>query len=156
MKTEQVNVRWMVVAVVVGHMTLLAAYTLPAEWVPTRLRYWSQAYARVLFHQDWRLFAPDPPPCGCIIQVKGAEDAQWVDLDLLHSHFLWDRMCSNACRYAEIGLDTNDNVVKAPIALTVSLEQMTESIPRKGSLEARLRRDGARPQYVGIELTAHR
>ncbi len=156
MKNEQGSARWLVVAIVVGHMSLLAAYTLPAAWVPTRVRYWSQAYSRVLFHQDWRLFAPDPPTCGCSIQVKGAQDEQWVDLDRAHAHFVWDRMSSNACRYAEAGLADNDSVVKAPIALTVSLERMAGSIPRKGPLEARSLRAGARPEVVWIELTAHR
>jgi hypothetical protein len=156
MKTEQGNARWLMAAIIVGHMSLLAAYTLPNEWVPTRVRYWSQAYSRVLFHQDWRLFAPDPPLCGCTLQVKGSQDIQWIDLDSAHSHFLWDRMCSNACRYAEAGLATNDSVVKAPIALTVSLERMAGTVPHKGPLEARLLRDGASPQVVGIELTAHR
>lgn len=156
MKTEQGNAKWLVVAIVVGHMSLLAAYTLPAEWVPTRVRYWSQAYSRVLFHQDWRLFAPDPPPCGCTIQVKGSDDTAWMKLAEAHSHVVWDRMCSNACRYAEVGLGANDSVVKAPIALTISLEQMAEAIPRKGPLEARFLRKGASPEFVGIELTAHR
>ena len=36
------------------------------------------SYARPLFHQQWDLFAPDVPPCGCTIEVK-TEDG-YVDL----------------------------------------------------------------------------
>lgn len=140
---------------VAGHMALLAAYTLPSSWVPIRLRYWSQAYTRVMFHQDWRLFAPDPPMCGCAVQVKGVEDAEWVNLHQVHSHFVWERMCSNACRYAEVGLAANDTTVTAPIALTRSLEAMTEGVPRTGRLQVRLLRDGGVPRNVAVELTAH-
>jgi hypothetical protein len=132
--------RWLVIIVVTGHMTLLAAYTFPATWVPDRLRYWSQTYARILFHQDWRLFAPDPPACPCTLQVKGAADADWTDLGDVHSGSVWERMCANACRYAEAGWVPQDSVVRAPIALTVSLEQMAESVARKGLLEVRMQR----------------
>ncbi|MBK6774434.1 MAG: hypothetical protein IPG74_00825 [Flavobacteriales bacterium] len=155
MSAGQVRTKRSVIAIVACHMALLAACTLPAAWVPTRVRYWSQAYSRVLFHQDWRLFAPDPPTCGCAIQVKGSRDSHWVDLDAIHSHFLWERMCSNACRYAEVGLAANDSIVKAPIALTVSLERMAQGIPCKGALQARALRTGASPEVVGIKLTAH-
>ncbi|MFZ1689135.1 MAG: hypothetical protein WAU70_17060 [Flavobacteriales bacterium] len=155
MKAEHANARWLVVVLVAGHMALLAAYTLPGIWVPTRLRFWSQAYTRVLFHQDWRLFAPEPPACGCAVQVKGSEDTEWVDLNSVHSHFLWERMCSNACRYAEVGLAAGDSAVVAPVPLTVSLERMAEAVPRKGLLEARLLRDGASRERIAIELTTH-
>lgn len=111
------------IAVVVLHVALLAAYTLPATWVPLRARYWAQAYARLLFHQDWRLFAPDPPACGCSIEYKTTAEGEWEKLEDLHHHFIWRRMSANACRYAEAtDLRAND----APDALVRSLARMIE------------------------------
>lgn len=140
--------------VVLVHGVLLAAYTFPPEWVPTRMRFWSQAYARVLFHQDWRLFAPDPPTCGCTLEVKGAEDETWIDLSSRRNHFVWQRMCANACRYAEAGRSPGSAIVTAPLPLARSLENMAAGVPRNGPLMVRMLRCEDRP--VTIELVAHR
>ena len=75
----------------------------PVQVVPVRMRYWSQAYARVLFHQDWRLFAPDPPPCGCSIEVTGEPGGPVIRLEDMRTGFIWERMAANACRYSEAG-----------------------------------------------------
>ncbi|QQR85460.1 MAG: hypothetical protein IPJ76_12680 [Flavobacteriales bacterium] len=136
------------------HAVLLVAYTFPAEQVPVRLRFWSQAYARVLFHQDWRLFAPDPPACGCTLQVKGTDDGAWTDLSDQSRHFIWQRMCANACRYAEAGLAPGASTVNAPLPLTRTLETMAEQVPRKGPLLVRMMR--CEEALVTIELVAHR
>lgn len=109
------------VAAVAAHITLLAAYTLPQQFVPTRVRYWSQAYARVLFHQDWRLFAPDPPACGCTIEYDGSGSGTWRRLEDLRRHFIWRRMAANACRYAEA---TDPSSARAPEPLERSLGAM--------------------------------
>lgn len=111
------------IAVVSGHLLLLAAYTFPAQVVPLRLRYWSQAYARVLFHQDWRLFAPDPPKCGCSVEVKVSPEGPWQRLEDVHHHFIWRRMAANLCRYAEASVG-DDGVIRAGHALGGSLENM--------------------------------
>ncbi len=87
--------------VVAVHVLALAAYSLPAGWVPARAHYWSEAYARILFHQDWQLFAPDLPACGCVIEVRYGEGGTWVPLKDLHAHFIWRRMAAKACRLAE-------------------------------------------------------
>lgn len=109
------------VAAVAAHITLLAAYTLPQQFVPTRFRYWSQAYSRVLFHQDWRLFAPDPPECGCSIEFQNTAEGEWSKLEDLHHHFIWRRMAANACRYAEA---TDPSSARAPEPLERSLGAM--------------------------------
>ncbi|MBK6540731.1 MAG: hypothetical protein IPG10_05555 [Flavobacteriales bacterium] len=61
--------KWYVVFAVAMHIAMLAAYTAPEEWVPARVRLWSQAYVRPVFHQTWGLFAPDPPLCSCELRV---------------------------------------------------------------------------------------
>ena len=152
----QANIKKAVIACAVGHTLLLACYTFPAQVVPTRLRYWSQAYARVLFHQDWRLFAPDPPACGCSVEVKSTPEGSWQRLEDGHHHFIWRRMSANACRYAEASMQPGDTVITAPIALALSLERMAEAFPRKGDLDARVHRACNREEFIWIHLQPHR
>ena len=64
-----------VVAIVAVHIALLAAYTFPQSNVPGSLQAMARLYGRPLFHQQWKLFAPDPPLCSCEVQVLlGAEE----------------------------------------------------------------------------------
>lgn len=58
-----------VLAIVMLHVVLVLGYTLPDQLVPIRARAFSITYARPLFHQDWRLFAPDPPLCSTELVV---------------------------------------------------------------------------------------
>lgn len=125
------------VACAVAHTLLLACYTLPAHWVPLRLRFWSQAYARVLFHQDWRLFAPDPPACGCTVEMA-IHGNEWRPLSDAHPHFVWTRMCANACRFAEACHHADDPTIEAPEALSRSLERMAATVPHTGPLVLRV------------------
>ncbi len=120
--------RRLAIIAAVAHTLLLAAYTLPVQFVPTRVRYWSQAYARVLFHQDWRLFAPDPPACGCDLDVRSTPDSEWIPLRSLHAHFIWRRMAANACRFAEASpRSTDGDTIVIPAALSSSIERMVSS-----------------------------
>lgn len=143
---------WLMLAV---HVLLLLCYTFPQEWVPTRQRFWSQAYARLVFHQDWRLFAPDPPSCTCAIEVRPEADSAWLPLSDVHDHFIWRRMAANACRFTEASFTEGDTIVRAPFALTASLERMAEDLPRKGPLLFRWR-SGCLQEPVGIALQPHR
>lgn len=103
------------------HALLLAVFTMPADLVPARIRYWSQAYAGVLFHQDWRLFAPDPPACACVLEATVA-DGDTVGLAGRHDHFIWRRMSANACRYVEAAMAGGEGPV--PPVLASSLRGM--------------------------------
>lgn len=143
-------------ACAVGHTLLLACYTMPSGWIPARARYWSQAYARVLFHQDWRLFAPDPPACGCALEVKGEHNDAWTELSSLHDHFVWQRMCANACRFAAASPRRADGTILAPHELTLSLERMTVDLPRKGACLFRVHEQCDLDRYFAIEPASHR
>lgn len=80
-----------VVLIVAVHIALLAAYTFPQRLVPGALEALGQFYSRPLFHQQWQLFAPDPPLCSCEVQVGiGAED--WRPLCAGDAHYLTRRM----------------------------------------------------------------
>jgi len=138
--------RNLAIAFAIAHTLLLAAYTLPGTFVPSRPRYWSQAYARVLFHQDWRLFAPDPPSCSCALEVQREPNGAWIDLRSLRRHFIWRRMVANACRYAEASPRTSQSdTIRIPTVLSVSLEKMarmdTDHVP--SLIGMRLRRSCA-------------
>ena len=126
--------------VVAGHLLLLCAYTFPAEWIPTRLRYWSQAYARILFHQDWRLFAPDPPACACRLEVREDATAHWVPLDELGSNPVWQRMIANACRYTDASRKSATDRIHLPQALSRSLELIAQDVGVEAPAQFRLRR----------------
>ena len=137
-----------------AHTLLLAAYTMPAQVVPVRMRYWSQAYARVLFHQDWRLFAPDPPACGCAIEIVDAIDGPAMRLDDLHRGFIWKRMTANACRYAEAAYDPDRRLIILPDVLQRSLVNMTGRDPRSDGSALRVHRvcEG-RDEFVEVHFS---
>lgn len=83
-------------ALVFAHLLLLASYTLPEQCVPERLRVIGQWWARPLFHQQWKLFAPDPPDCSCALEWQ-VGNAAWQTVDaghylerrIIHNHCLW-------------------------------------------------------------------
>jgi hypothetical protein len=85
------RVRWPILLLVAGHTALLASYTLPAAWIPAPLSALAAAYVRPLFHQQWRLFAPDPPRCSCRVEVE-ATGPRWVALRADRSHYLHRRI----------------------------------------------------------------
>lgn len=78
-----------VIALVGLHTLLLAAYTFPRSLVPERLRVIGQAYARPFFHQEWKLFAPDPPLCACELQYS--QGGAWMPIDRGPDHWLQRR-----------------------------------------------------------------
>lgn len=84
-------------AVLAAHTALLAMYTFPHELVPERLRVIGQLYVRPVFHQQWRLFAPDPPTCDCQVEVRnGGED--WRSIVREGDGYLDRRMAQSIAR----------------------------------------------------------
>lgn len=138
------------------HLVLLAAYTFPDAWVPTRLRYWSQAYARVLFHQDWRLFAPDPPACGCSLEFYTSDSRGWLRVEDLHDHVVWSRMCANACRFAEASALPGDTIARVPEALAGSLHGLLGTSPSRTDAQWRIHQHGAADWYIVLDLQTRR
>lgn len=128
------RIRAAAISIALGHVLLIMSYTMPKEVVPIRLRYWSQAYARVLFHQDWRLFAPDPPDCGCSIAILQDADGEPHLLEDLHRSFVWKRMAANVCRYAEASWDGTHRCVVPGETLGTSLLHMTGYDPRSDGI----------------------
>ncbi|MBK8227217.1 MAG: hypothetical protein IPK70_08570 [Flavobacteriales bacterium] len=89
--------------VVVGflamHTLLLACYTFPERLVPERLRVIGQFYARPLFHQQWRLFAPDPPLCSC--RIEYSVGGSWFSIFRGTDHYLQRRAAQTIAHHVQ-------------------------------------------------------
>jgi len=120
--------RLIIGAVLALHFGLLACYTLPEQWVPKRLHYWSITYARPLFHQGWSLFAPDPPRCSCEVQVGMGED--WRALDAAQDHYLLTRMTRNISAYLEGAVPFADTLYVEPL-MEQAMRGMVRDIGRE-------------------------
>ncbi|MCB0793262.1 MAG: hypothetical protein KDB88_00865, partial [Flavobacteriales bacterium] len=80
------------------HSLIILCYVAPEQLVPDRLRFWSQAYARPLFHQQWELFAPEPPRCWNTILTENAPS-----LHLVGERAVWALSQYAACPEADQG-----------------------------------------------------
>jgi hypothetical protein len=122
-------------AIAVVHTLLLACYTMPGRFVPERLRVVAQGYARPLFHQQWRLFAPDPPLCDCTVQVQ-VGDGDWRSLARPGDGYLDRRMAQGIARNVQRALADG----AAPDAPTLqAMQAMVRDIGReRGGLRFRL------------------
>jgi hypothetical protein len=97
--------QWLAITGAGLHLMLLMSYTLPAPWIPDVLRVQAQRYARPLFHQQWKLFAPDPPRCSCQVEYR-LGDQGWHPLDDRAGHYLERRVAQGVARYAQLGQAT--------------------------------------------------
>jgi len=52
------------------HFSFTLVYVLPDVGVPAPLRHYSYRYIRPLFHQGWKLFAPEVPRCSGALYVR--------------------------------------------------------------------------------------
>jgi hypothetical protein len=98
-----------VAAMVALHVLMLAAYVLPAHWVPESARTFAAVYTRPLFHQQWRLFAPDPPACSCEILIS-FDDELWHSLHQQQDHYIEQRMVQNIARHVQTAVHASDPV----------------------------------------------
>lgn len=90
------------------HTLLIACYTLPARYVPEALRVQAQRYVRPVFHQQWRLFAPDPPTCSCRLEMQQG-DGPWEPVEMQLDHYLARRMARSICHH----LGSTDRAMEA-------------------------------------------
>lgn len=97
-------------AFVTGHFVLLLAYTLPERLVPLRVRWSGTFYSRPLFHQQWMLFAPDPPLCACELQV-GTSTGSWRPVMTSDGHYLKRRMARPLADHVQTQVLRGDSVL---------------------------------------------
>lgn len=130
------KVRITVVLIVVVHVVLLLAYTLPPALVPERLQLLSMRYVRPLFHQQWTLFAPDPPTCYCSVQVAPA-DGRWRPLVPPDAHYLKRRMARPLADHVQERMLAGDSILMPVLAQ--ALRNMARDIGREdGAMHFRL------------------
>jgi hypothetical protein len=117
------------IPLIVGvHTLLLACYVFPASLVHERLQAWGQAYARPFFHQQWRLFAPDPPLCSCGVEV-GLPGGDWRPIDAPFNHYLQRRQAQGIARYVQAEVHRGDTVPDP--ALVQAMRSMVRDIGRE-------------------------
>lgn len=120
------------VAVIVGHSVLLACYTFPRAWVPEKLRVLGQLYARPLFHQQWLLFAPDPPPCSCALQAKWGT-RPWGAIDHGPDSYLQRRTVQAIARHVQAEVQAGDTIPAMELVQAMrSLALYSEFEPGEG------------------------
>jgi hypothetical protein len=110
------------------HMLLLLAYTLPQAMVPAGLLSLGQRYTRPLFHQQWLLFAPDPPLCSCQVQV-GSPHGVWQPVMPPGAPYLRERMARPLADHVQEQIAQGDTILM-PI-----LEQALRNMSRDLGLE---------------------
>jgi len=98
-----------VIAVVLSHTVLLAAYTFPEALVAERFRLIGQWYARPLFHQQWKLFAPDPPPCSCVLEGRFGQ-GEWSSIGRGPDSYLQRRTVQNLARHVQSEVQRGDTI----------------------------------------------
>lgn len=102
--------RWIVAGIVTGHLLLVMAYTLPTQLVPERVRWLATFYSRPLFHQQWMLFAPDPPLCACELQM-GTSTGPWRSVMTGDGHYLKRRMARPLADHVQTQVLRGDSVL---------------------------------------------
>ena len=120
--------RWIVACIVAGHLVLLMAYTLPTQLVPERVRWSGTFYSRPLFHQQWMLFAPDPPLCACALQV-GTASGPWRPVMTSDGHYLKRRMARPLADHVRTQVLRGDSVL-LPI-LEEAMRSMVRDLGRE-------------------------
>lgn len=100
--------RLLVIIALAVHTLLIACYTLPSRMVPELLRVQAQRYVRPVFHQQWRLFAPDPPTCSCRLEMQQG-DGPWEPVEIQLRHYLARRMARSICHH----LGSSDSALEA-------------------------------------------
>lgn len=124
--------RSIIVVIVAIHMGLLSFYTFPPKLVPGVLRSVGQLYARPLFHQQWRLFAPDPPLCSCGIEARWGERA-WSSIQRGPDTYLDRRTAQAVARHVQSEVQAGDTI-PAPVLIEAmrSMALYSEFEPGEG------------------------
>ena len=147
--------RLLVITVVGGHVLLLLAYTLPSKWVPARLQAVGRIYVRPVFHQQWLLFAPDPPICANELQV-GLPNGEWRPVFDAEEYWLKRRMARPLADHVEHRIIHGDTIV-LPV-LEQAIRSAVRDVGREGDdlkfrLIERCIQDPSRPEKRTERIT---
>ena len=123
-----------VITLVALHTALLACYTFPTALVPERVRVIAQLYARPLFHQQWLLFAPDPPLCSCQVQAKWGTRS-WGSIERGEGGYLQRRVAQAIARHVQADVHAGDTSPAVVLLGTMrSMALYSEYEPGEGRL----------------------
>lgn len=151
----------LVIAVVLLHSVLIAAYTFPRNMVPERLHLIGQWYSRPLFHQYWKLFAPDPPLCSCALEARVAQGT-WQSIDRGPQSYLQRRSVQSLARYVQAEVHSGDTVPDAILLSAMRANFLyssdgtgreTEAPRKEFHLVEQCIADPLRPSERGIRIT---
>lgn len=101
--------RWTVIVIVVLHVVIAGAYTFPRNLVPGPLAAWAQMLVPPLFHQQWKLFAPDPPLCSCVLEGRFVQ-GQWSSIDHGPDTYLQRRTMQSLARHVQAEVQQGDTI----------------------------------------------
>jgi len=120
--------RTLVVVLVALHIALLAAYTFPQRLVPEVLRIFGQVYARPVFHQQWQLFAPDPPLCSCEVQLW-LNGTDWRPLNAAGGGYLTHRTSRTIAWH--VRSEVTAGLAAPSVRLQTAMRSMVRDLPRE-------------------------
>jgi hypothetical protein len=122
-----------VIAVVLLHTLLLAAYTFPEGFVPERFRLIGQWYDRPLFHQQWKLFAPDPPLCSCVLEGRFGQ-GEWSSIDCGPDSYLQRRTVQNLARHVQAEVQRGDTILDHHLVQAIRMNVLSSNYePGRGN-----------------------
>ncbi len=134
----EVNKRAMVIGIVALHMVLLACYTFPGSMIPERLRVIGQFYARPLFHQQWRLFSPDPPLCSCHVQARWGTRS-WGRIERAEDGYVQRRVAQAIARHVQAEVAMGDTVPAVELVRAMnSMALYSEFDPGEGRVPTQI------------------
>lgn len=75
------RLRWFALALAVFvavHFTATLVYTVPDVPIDPRIQHRAAMYMKPMFHQGWKLFAPDVPTCNPVLQFRLSRRGEWT------------------------------------------------------------------------------
>lgn len=83
------KLRWLALTLAtlfVLHFAATVVYTVDSLPIDARIKHRVSNYMKPLFHQGWKLFAPDVPSCNPVVQYRTSHNGHWDSYSHLLSH----------------------------------------------------------------------
>lgn len=70
-------IRIAIILMMIAHFSITGIYVLRQLPVPEVVRIWTDIYSAPLFHQNWKLFAPDVPEYNTELEFRNYKNGAW-------------------------------------------------------------------------------